>query len=187
MRPLKAEILDEILALQLLIGWAGEGRSEPPRCGWWATDLIDEFGGGDFFQRLMPNTHRWAALEAAREAGRRQAEEARKKSGQPDRIRSLFYLGYDMDRQLIDRLQALKASGKTPTEALPILAAIDDEFDAQALADQLMALADISTRQTPGGRQIRGQLPDSPLEQARALAAAHVPFEDDYPQPYFEV
>lgn len=73
MVDVSSEVLDEILAIQFLVGWAGEGRSEPPRLGWWATDLVDEFGGGDFLKRLLPNTHKWAALEAVREAAKRQA------------------------------------------------------------------------------------------------------------------
>jgi hypothetical protein len=40
--------LDEILALQCTIAWAGEGRCSPRRLGWWDTDLIDESGGGDW-------------------------------------------------------------------------------------------------------------------------------------------
>ncbi|WP_395830945.1 hypothetical protein [Archangium violaceum] len=39
--------LDTILALQLTVAWAGEGRCEPARLGWWQTDLVDEAGGGD--------------------------------------------------------------------------------------------------------------------------------------------
>jgi hypothetical protein len=40
------EALDAILAMQLTIVWAGEGRSTPKRLGWWDTDLISEDGGG---------------------------------------------------------------------------------------------------------------------------------------------
>lgn len=45
---------DFILALQFTVAWAGEGRSQPKRLGWWDTDLIDEAGGGDFLARLTP-------------------------------------------------------------------------------------------------------------------------------------
>ncbi len=33
--------LDEVLALQVTIAWAGEGLWSPPRLGWWRTDLVD--------------------------------------------------------------------------------------------------------------------------------------------------
>jgi hypothetical protein len=65
------ETLDEILAFQFVVAWAGEGRCEPKRLGWWDTDLIDPAGGGDLLARLLPRTHAWASLEAVREAARR--------------------------------------------------------------------------------------------------------------------
>ena len=181
------EVLDEILALQFLIGWAGEGRCEPARLGWWDTDLVDEMGGGYFLRDLLPRTHRWAALEAVREAARRAAEAVRKKSAEADKIRSLYHLGYEVDRQIDERLGELKASGQDPKQVLPHLALIDDDFDADRLANWLADRADVDTRQTPGGRRIKGDIPDDPHRRARALAAAHVPFDDSYPQPYFEI
>ena len=80
--PTDAE-LDRLLARQLMVAWAGEGRCQPRRLGWWDTDLVDEAGGGDLFARLTPKSHRWAALEAAREAARRCDAEARRKMGDP--------------------------------------------------------------------------------------------------------
>src|SRR5690349_12871798 len=70
-------VLDEILSLQLLVAWAGEGHTDPPRLAWWRTSLIDEFGGEDLFARLMPRTWKWAVLEAARSAARTIDAEAR--------------------------------------------------------------------------------------------------------------
>jgi len=64
--PLTEAALDEILALQFLVAWAGEGRCKPKRLGWWDTDLVDPDGGGDLLARLAPRTHAWAALEAVR-------------------------------------------------------------------------------------------------------------------------
>jgi hypothetical protein len=46
--------LDELLALQLTVAWAGEAAGEPTRLGWWKTDLVDAQGGGDLFARLTP-------------------------------------------------------------------------------------------------------------------------------------
>jgi len=45
-------LLDTILALQMTVAWAGEGLCDPKRLNWWRTDLVDELGGGDLFQRL---------------------------------------------------------------------------------------------------------------------------------------
>jgi hypothetical protein len=43
-----------LLTLQLLVAWAGEALSDPPRLGWWRTMLVDELGGGDLCQRAEP-------------------------------------------------------------------------------------------------------------------------------------
>ena len=54
MAPLSDEALDAILAVQLTVAWAGEGRSDPPRLGWWETDLVDQDGRGELLKRLLP-------------------------------------------------------------------------------------------------------------------------------------
>ena len=58
--------LDEILALQFTVAWAGEAAGEPPRLGWWKSDLVDPEGGGDLFARLVPRTAAWASLALVR-------------------------------------------------------------------------------------------------------------------------
>jgi hypothetical protein len=73
--------IDRILATQLVVAWAGEGRSEPRRFGWWDTDLVDDARGGDLLARLAPRTHAWASLELVRQAARRVDGRARGKRG----------------------------------------------------------------------------------------------------------
>ena len=77
--PIPRSELDQVLAAQLALAWAGEAGEEP-RLGWWRSDLTSEFGGEDLFQRLLPRTWRWATLqrrtrgrpaEGRRGAGRR--------------------------------------------------------------------------------------------------------------------
>jgi len=41
------DILDRILSFQVLVAWAGEGLSDPPRLSWWRTDMVDK-GGGEY-------------------------------------------------------------------------------------------------------------------------------------------
>ena len=116
--------------VQLAIAWAGEAGEEP-RLGWWRSDLTSEFGGEDLFQRLLPRTWRWATLQGAREAARRTDAEAREKDHDPDRILSLFRVGFEVDERLDERLQELKSSGKEPLVALPDL--------GKALSERLAA------------------------------------------------
>ena len=104
--PLTEGALDEILALQFLVAWAGEGRCKPRRLGWWDTDLVDPDGGGDLLARLAPRTHAWAALEAIRETARQTDTKARERHGEPDRLRTIFFLGFEAHEKLSDRLAA---------------------------------------------------------------------------------
>src|SRR4029077_18823864 len=120
--------LDAVLAVQFTVAWAGEGRCSPRRLGWWDTDLIDEAGGGDFLARLLPQTHAWASLEAVREAARRIDAKARAKMAEPDRMRSISFLGFEVDEQLSDRLAAHKRSGKKPADALPLSLPLTADF-----------------------------------------------------------
>jgi hypothetical protein len=179
------DILDRILALQLTVAWAGEGLCEPRRLGWWDTDLIDEAGGGDLIARLAPRTHAWASLELAREAARRTDARARAKMAHPDRVRSLFFLGFELDEQLGDRLAALKRDGTPPAEALPLPLSLDN-LSRDALAQALAASTERYTV-IPGARQLEGPPPDDPETLARRLAAGLIPLADHYPLPFFQV
>src|SRR5689334_18925175 len=112
--------LDTVLALQITVAWAGEGRCEPRRLGWWPTDLVDPAGGGDLLARLLPRTHAWASLEAVREAARRADAQAREALANPDRLRTLFFLGFEIDELLSERLTSHKRAGTAITHVLPL-------------------------------------------------------------------
>lgn len=178
--------LDIVLAYQFAVAWAGEGRCQPRRLGWWDTDLIDDAGGGDFLARLAPRTHAWASFEAAREAARRVDEKARKKMADPDAMRTLFFLGFDLDEQVADRLTALKRDGKTPADVLPFPFA-PSSFSKDAIATALTKPGVEPQTVVPGGRQLRGTAPAEPDVLVRRLAAGLVPLGDQYPLPFFKV
>jgi hypothetical protein len=184
--PIPDLTLDAILALQLTIGWAGEGRCSPRRLGWWDTDLIDEAGGGDFFLRLLPKTHAWASLEAVREAARRVDAKARAKLAEPDHVRTLFFLGFELNEQLEQRLLAYKRSGRLPAEVLPFPLPLSAEFVKDELASALQG-GEVAFTTVPNGRQMTGQRPDAPNLLVERLAAALVPFADQYPLPFFKL
>jgi len=179
-------VLDSILATQLTIAWAGEGRCSPRRLGWWDTDLIDEAGGGDLLARLLPQTHAWASLEAAREAARRVDAKTRARLADPDLIRSLFFLGFELDEKLNDRLAALKRSGQPPGEALSPAGTLNGSFSKERLA-AILGQGDSVFSIVPGGRQLEGAPPDAPDVAIRRLAAALVPLIDHYPLPFYRL
>jgi len=183
------EVLDAVLAVQLTIAWAGEGRCSPPRLNWWGTDLVDESGGGDFLARLLPQTHAWAALEAVREAARQVDERARGKMAHPDSIRTLFFLGFEIDEQVGDRLAALKRQGRPLAESLPLPLRLTADFSPEAFVEALRGLqaGGAAFDVVPGGRQLKGERPDAPEVLVRRLAAALVPLADHYPLPFFKL
>jgi len=180
--------LDEMLALQFLVAWAGEGRCKPRRLGWWDTDLVDPDGGGDLLARLAPRTHTWAALEAVREAARQTDTKARERHGEPDRLRTIFFLGFEADEKLSDRLAAHKRASTPPTEALPLPFALGGEWSQEKALAAFTATGTAAFSPVPPvGRQLKGALPVSANDLVRQLVAALVPPADVYPLPFFRV
>lgn len=185
MTPLPDATLDDILAIQLTIAWAGEGRCSPKRLGWWETDLISEDGGGDLLARLLPQTHAWASLEAVREAARRVDAKTRGKMADPDKMRTIYFLGFEIDEQVADRLAALKRSGKKPADALALPLSFA-EFSKDKLAAALHG-GDVPFTTVPNARQLKGERPDAPDALVKRLAAALVPFAEQYPLPFYKL
>ena len=178
------EILDQILAVQIVVAWAGE-TAKPTRLGWWRTDLIDPNAGGDLMERLLPRTHAWASLEAAREAARRIDEKARVRMGDPDKLRSLYFLGFAVDEALADRFALLKSQGRPPVEVLRV-GSVQEKFSKDALA-ALLGRKDVKFTVVPGGRQMKGPMPNDVGELIQALGAGLIPLVDAYPLPFFKV
>lgn len=177
--------LDQVLAIQLVVAWAGES-GDPPRLGWWRSDMASEYGGEDLFKRLLPNTWQWAVLQAAREAARRVDAESRRQAHDPDALVSLFSLGTDIDRRLDERLGDLVRSGQQPADALPDLAVwLGKPFDRAALTAWLGQQGRPEVTAAPVGRRLKG----SPSEEVGAvvhcLAAALDPLGDAYPLPHY--
>jgi hypothetical protein len=180
-------VLDQILALQLVVAWAGEAKSDPPRLGWWRTSLVDEFGGEDLFRRLTPRTWKWAVFEAARIAARSVDATARSHAADGDQLRSLFHFGFAVDEQLDDRLSELKRSTQDPVEALPELARTSDGWDATQFVTWLATLAPVVTAPSSVGRRLKAEPPEDLAAAARMLAAAMAPITERYPAPHFKV
>jgi len=185
---LTSETLDAILAVQFTVAWAGESQESTKRLGWWRTDLVDATGGGDFMARLLPRTHAWAALEAVREAARRIDEQARKGMAEPDHVRSIYFLGFEVDERLGERIADHKRSGVTPAQALQLPMAFDAPFTAEAFTAALGAKTKAPAFDVvPGGRQLKGAMPDRLEDAVQTLAAALVPPPERYPLPFYRV
>lgn len=178
--------LDDILARQLAVAWAGEAGDEIPRLGWWATSLDEEFGGRDLFERLAPRTAQWAVFTALREVAARVDAARRDATGdRAEHLHTLFHLGFAVDEQLEDRLRDLTRAGTPPREALPALAqAMGDgsqAFDAQVFASWCAEQGDGAHESTSIGRKVQ---PGHPHPLTARLVAALAPCPDHYPLPY---
>jgi len=177
--------LDSILALQILVAWAGEGLCDPKRLDWWKTDLIDEMGGGDLFSRLLPKTHKWASLEAARKAARHVDHKARAKLANPDAVRTLFFWGFHLDEKLDDRLAFHKKASKDPADVLKFPLPLGANFNKAAFEAFIKEIEAGKHKVAPSGRELAGKIPGDPEARAKRLTAALLPFADSYPMPFF--
>lgn len=177
--------VDRVLTAQLLVGWAGEGGEEP-RLGWWRSDMVSEFGGEDLFQRLLPQTWRWGVLQAAREAAKRRDAELRLQDHNPDRILSLFHLGFELDEQVEERLAAHKNSGVMPGEALPVLENfVGKDWERARFEAWLREHGNEEYVTVPAGRRLKGDAPGEISVIVDRLLAAHVSLGDAYAMPHF--
>ncbi|HOY60716.1 MAG TPA: BREX-6 system BrxE protein [Verrucomicrobiota bacterium] len=116
---------------------------------------------------------------------RRIDERLRQQLSDPDRLRTLYFLGFEHDEHLAERLAALKKSGVPPARALGL--SIEGRLDRDQLAATLTRGVDGAHTVVPGGRQLKGAVPEAPEVLAARLAAALVPWFDSYPLPYARV
>jgi hypothetical protein len=179
--------LDTILAAQFMVAWAGEtGERDSARLGWWRSDLASEFGGEALFQRLVPQTWRWAAFQAAREAARRTDVVLRNKEHDPDDMVSLYNLGFTLDERLDERLREHKLSGSSPTEMLPVLAeVVAPGWSREGFVAWVRRHGASEFTRTTAGRRLKGAVPDGLDEILRRLVGALEPVGDAYPLPHF--
>jgi hypothetical protein len=200
---ISADALDHILALQLSVAWAGEQHGEPPGLGWWETSLADPDGGGDFFQRMFPRTHVWAALGSMREAARRGDAKARAQAANADQLITLFHFGFEWDEALQERFEYHKRQSVEPPKVDDVAGphhnrlepasvfgkhyAVSAEFDRAAFEKYLGRLAgNVVYEIAPGGRQITSPF-RTPEEAAVQLARALLPLVPSYPLPFYRV
>jgi hypothetical protein len=179
------EELDEILAIQFSVAWAGETGGEPRRLAWWRCDLVDPEGGGDLLARLLPRTNHWAGLSLARRAAGRVDALGRQHLADPDRVRTLFHLGFEVDEQLCDRVARHRRQEADARDVLPDRFAIGYPWSPDAFAAHLQRLPPAKIKETAAGRRITNKA-KSTVEQVRLLAAALLPLKAQYPLPYFE-
>lgn len=185
--PIPPSTLDRVLVAQLAVAWAGEGGDEP-RLAWWDTELMNEFGGEDLFRRLTPSTWRWAVLQGVRDTARRHDAASRAEAHDPDRLVSLFRLGFEVDERLDERLQDLKRSGRDPAHALPALhEVVRDIWDPEHFAAWVRGHGSADHVAAPAGRRLRGEPPQSLELLVGRLVGVLAPLGRSYPLPHYRI
>lgn len=182
--PLPMSDIDAALTAQLVVAWAGE-TGEERGLGWWRSDLVSQYGGEDLFRRLLPHTWRWAVLQGVRETARREDAELQHKDHDPDRIVSLFSLGFELDERVEERFQDLKRSGRAPEEALPGLAVVREGWDRDRFWDWVIGHGEADAAAAPVGRRLKGDPPAALDQLVRKLVAGLAPEAKAYPLPHF--
>jgi hypothetical protein len=183
--PIPDSTLDHVLTAQFAVAWAGEG-GESPRLGWWPSDLISTYGGIDLFERLTPSTWQWVVYQAAREAARRRDAERKTHVNDPDRLRTLYNLGFELDERVEERLLDLKRTTPSPCKALPGLARVArDPWNASDFGDWVRGHGKVDFEVDPAGRRLKGVPPDSLELLVDRLVAALDPLGDAYPRPHY--
>ncbi|NOU34917.1 MAG: BREX-6 system BrxE protein, partial [Polyangiaceae bacterium] len=101
------------------------------------------------------------------------------------------FLGFEVDEQVSDRLAALKRSGRSPADALPLPLPLVGPLSPAKLAEAFAGLGgEAPFTVVPGGRQLKGAAPAAPDAAVKRLAAALVsasPLPTEYPLPFFKV
>jgi hypothetical protein len=182
--PIAMSEIDTALTSQLVVAWAGE-TGEEGRLGWWRSDLVSEYGGEDLFHRLLPGTWRWAVLQGARETARRKDAELRRQDHDPDRIVSLFSLGFELDERIEERFQDLKRSGRAPDEALPGLVVVSEGWRRDRFWDWVIGHGEAEATASPVGRRLKGGPPIALDQLVRKLVAGLARESETYPLPHF--
>lgn len=185
MDRLSSAHLDEILALQLAVAWAGEAGGEPARLGWWKSDLVDDLGGRDLLNRLVPRTAAWASLILVRDAARSIDAAAREQSGLGDRALSLFHFGFSVDEHLSDRLLFHRQQLHDPSQVFGEGFFVGTAWSKGLFESLLTPFGKPKVEVTPGGRLVAAPKAQG-IELARLLAAALLPLVPKYPLPYVE-
>jgi hypothetical protein len=188
--PVPLSELDYALTAQLVVAWAGEkgegGASS--RMGWWASQLVYGDSGMYVFGRQTPHTAAWAVLQAVREVARRADATQRAHEHDPDCIRSLYSLGFELDERIDERLLDLKRSGRAPVEVLPGMAEfIGGGWDRNIFATWAGSLGPVDFNTVPSGRRLKSALPPTLEQTIGVLLAGLVPLAESYPMPHFRV
>ena len=121
-----------------------------------------------------------------RETARRTDRQCRGDNHDPDRLLSLYRLGFVIDERTEERLADLKRLGGSPLDALPELKSIvTTDWSRDSFKKWVMSHGSANVVKDPIGVRLRGTPPSVLKELVDHLVAAHHPFTESYPLPHY--
>jgi len=182
--------IDSLLTAQLIVAWAGEkGDSEDTssqRLGWWQTNIVGEGAEYDL-KELLPNTWRWAMLQTVRHAAKIHDASVRAKDHDPDRLLTLYSLGFEIDEKVDERLVQFKQNSRPLEDVLPVVASmINTGWSLERFTIWAEKHGKESSTAVPAGRRLKGQPPEQINVLLGRLIAGLAPIAETYPMPHFK-
>jgi hypothetical protein len=109
----------------------------------------------------------------------------RAKHGDGDKLRTIFFLGFDLNEKLGDRLAVHKRDRRVPEDVLTFPFPLAGKFPQVAVAQFLATDGPAAFEKVPPiGRRLKGTIPKGPDRLVAVLAAALLPPTDQYPMPF---
>ncbi len=138
-------------------------------------------------KELLPNTWKWAILQAVREAAKIHDAAVRSKDHDPDRLLTLYSLGFEIDEKVDERLIQFKQTGKVLENVLPDVA---EMIGAEWAVDRFTAWVERHGKESftavPAGRRLKGQPPEQLSDLTKRLIGGLANLSDEYPMPHFK-
>lgn len=186
---LAPSVLDAILGVQLAVAVAGGRWDDGTGLRWWRSRLADDVGGVDFLDRLTPASAEWAVLDVARRAAK--SHDRRQRTvvgGTQGRLRTVFWLGGDVEEVLDRRLRHHKTERTDARSVFGADVQVGESFDRAAFLHWLEGLhGEEAASIVAGGRELKHPPLHDPLLMVKRLAAALLPLAAHYPMPFFRI
>ncbi len=126
-------------------------------------------------------------LQAVRHAAKIHDASFRAKDHDPDRLLTLYSLGFEIDEKVDERLVQFKQNSKAIEEMLPDVASlINGGWSLDRFTSWVAKHGKESTTTVPAGRRLKGQPPEQIQTLLGKLIAGLAPLADTYPMPHFK-
>ena len=137
-------------------------------------------------KELLPNTWQWAMLQSVRYAAKLHDAAVREKDHNPDRLLTLYSMGFEIDEKVDERLIQLKQRSSELSDVLPEVAALlEGGWSADEFHLWIKKRGKEPFTAVPAGRRLKGTPPEELSQITNRLVAGLAQKSDSYPMPHF--